>query len=203
MPLVVDSVEHFERGTPLFRSVQLEIKEAQLVRLFSQQPHVSSTLLNIIHFRTAAVNSYIAINGQKLYRKAANMILLPAAGLLPKNLSLEHAFAGYGCSWADFKMALPEFKATQNQTTATLSAGEQRMCEVYLCLHLNEQLANRWIFLDQPFLHLSPVYVDKVCEWIETAKVNAGILIVDTQLERAALQPDVSYTLNQGRITRS
>lgn len=84
MPLVIDSVEYLERGAPLFRSIQLEIKENELVRLFSQQPHVSSALLNIIHFRIAAVNSYIAINGQKLYRKAENMILLPAAGLLPK-----------------------------------------------------------------------------------------------------------------------
>lgn len=203
MPLVIDSVEYFERGAPLFRSIQLEIKENELVRLFSQQPHVSSALLNIIHFRIAAVNSYIAINGQKLYRKAENMILLPAAGLLPKNTSLKLAFAGYGCSWADFKQVLPEFKATQNQTAATLSAGEQRMCELYLCLHLNEHLALRWLFLDQPFHHLSPVYVEKACEWITAAKVTAGILIVDTQPERAALSPDMSYSLSQGRIIRS
>ena len=202
MPFLVDSVEFFERGEPVFRSVQLEIKEAQLVRLFCQQPHVGSILLNIIHFRTTALNSYVAIDGQKLYRKTAGMILLPSAGLLPPNTTLNFAFKGYGCAWEDFKTALPQFKASPNQRGATLSAGEQRMCELYLCLHLNQQLPRRWLFLDHPFLHLSPLFTDIACGWIEAAKESAGILLVDTQKERPALKPDVHYTLYQGRISQ-
>lgn len=203
MHLVIDSVEYIERGMPLFKSVQLELKQAQLVLLYSLQPAACSTLLDIVHFRKTAINSYIAINGKKLYRKAPSMVLLPGTGMLPTNISLRLAFAGYRCSWTDFQTALPDFKAEFNQSVSTLSAGEQRMCELYLCLHLNEHLSHRWIFLDQPFNHLSPVYVEKASEWINTAKTKAGVLITDTQVERPGIAPDVCYTLHQGRIKRS
>lgn len=202
MRLVVDSVEYFERGMPLFKSVYIELKQKQLVQLFSYQQPACSLLFEIICFQKSAVNSYVAIDDQKLYRKPPNMVLMPADGLLPKNISLQLAFSGYGCSWKDFKLALPDFQASQHQKAHTLSAGELRMCELYLCLHLHEQLPHRWILLDQPFKHLSPVYIDKASDWIENAKGKAGILFTDTQTARPELMPDACYTLQNGRISR-
>lgn len=203
MGLVIDSIEFSQRGAPLFKSVHLELHPRKLCLLYSHEAHVASTLLDIINFRKNALNSYVAIDGQKLYRKTDNMVLLPAGGLLPKNVSVQWAFKGYGCSWSDFSRALPNFKAGPYQKEATLSSGERRMCELYLCLHLYAHLPHRWIFLDQPFLHLSPVFIETAANWIETAKTNAGILLVDGQTERPQLHPDSIYTLHQGRIVRT
>lgn len=202
MSLVIDSVEYLQGGMALFKSVHIQAEQNQITTLYSLQPYAASLLIDIATFRRPAQNRYVALDGRPLFGMDQRLVYLPTHSILPPHLRLKQAFEWYGCSWTVFKEKLPAFGPHPEQKCSTLSSGEQRLCSLYLCLHLRETLANRWLLLDQPFTHLAPVMIDLAIDWLMHAKLTAGILLTDTMPDRPGLVSDKSYELRDGRVTK-
>jgi ABC-type branched-subunit amino acid transport system ATPase component len=60
----------------------------------------------------------------------------------------------------------PELRTTRREMSGCLSGGKIRLIETLLILHSPVE----FILLDEPFTHLSPLNIEKVCEANYTAE---------------------------------
>ncbi|HBK82668.1 MAG TPA: ABC transporter, partial [Flavobacterium sp.] len=63
----------------------------------------------------------------------------------------------------------------KDKKVSSLSGGELRYFEIKLILLSKTKFS----FLDEPFIGLSPVYIEKVKELIQIASIDKGIVITD------------------------
>ncbi|SHF47767.1 ABC transporter [Salegentibacter echinorum] len=75
-----------------------------------------------------------------------------------------------------------------------LSGGEQRVIEIYACLKTEANL----LLLDEPFSHLSPVYIEKIKALLLTEKLNKAIIISDHMYRHILEMSDELYLLKNG-----
>jgi ABC-type branched-subunit amino acid transport system ATPase component len=197
--LEIDSLEYNINGVPVFRGVYLACKAHEVTGLLVDSVETGSLLMQIAAWRKPALHRHVAMDGRAILKPDRNLIYLPTGRMLPAELQLIEAFKLYGCSIDAFEKRFPNFKANRYQGCGTLSSGERRMAEIYLCLNVRANVFGRWILLDQPFQHLSPVFAEMALELCHEARTNAGILITDTKASR--LQScHRHYRLVQGQV---
>jgi branched-chain amino acid transport system ATP-binding protein len=101
---------------------------------------------------------------------------------------------------ADFERALalfPRLGERLTQRAGTLSGGEQQMVAMARALMGRPRL----ICMDEPTMGLSPLYVDKVLELIQTINRQGVTVFMVEQNANLALQiADYGYVLQSGRI---
>lgn len=87
----------------------------------------------------------------------------------------------------------------KNQEAGTLSGGEQQMLAMGRALMSKPKL----LLLDEPSMGLSPLFVDKIFEVIETLKKEGiTILLVEQNANLALSISDKAYVLETGKIVK-
>lgn len=87
----------------------------------------------------------------------------------------------------------------KNQEAGTLSGGEQQMLAMGRALMSKPKL----LLLDEPSMGLSPIFVDKIFEVIETLKEEGiTILLVEQNANLALSISDKAYVLETGKIVK-
>lgn len=87
----------------------------------------------------------------------------------------------------------------KNQEAGTLSGGEQQMLAMGRALMSKPKL----LLLDEPSMGLSPIFVDKIFEVIETLKKEGiTILLVEQNANLALSVSDKAYVLETGKIVK-
>ncbi len=177
--LFVDSVIKFYKNKYILSDVCINCKTNDIVGIFGRNGAGKSTLLKIIYGIEEAENSFVKIDNEVLKKPYLNKNLisfLPQDSFLPKQLSVIKVIDLF----IDFD-ARDKFLDDQiiniikNRKVNTLSGGELRYFEIKLILLSKTKFS----FLDEPFIGLSPIYIEKVKGLIQIVSKNKGIIITD------------------------
>ena len=107
-------------------------------------------------------------------------------------MRVKEAFEWYGIH-AD-SVNYENMSLLKNQRMGQLSGGERRFLEALMILLSPVQ----FVLLDEPFSHLSPIYVEQLKTIIQEQKSQKGVLITD-HLYRDVLEiADQTYLLQNG-----
>jgi ABC-type lipopolysaccharide export system ATPase subunit len=193
--LEADSIELTFGGRKILQNIYLKILSNQVTAILGRNGGGKSCLLQIIFGILTPTYKSVRWNGQYIespYRKQGLVRYLPQYLLTPSSMCVEEAFKCYGIH-ADCvnheKMPL-----LKNQRMGQLSGGERRFLETLMILLSPVQ----FVLLDEPFSHLSPIYVEQLKIIIQEQKSQKGILITD-HLYRDVLDiADQTYLLQNG-----
>lgn len=99
----------------------------------------------------------------------------------------------------DVYKKFPILEERKNQLAGTLSGGEQQMLAVGRALMSKPKL----LFLDEPSMGLSPIYVNKIFDIIkEIHNEGISILLVEQNAKKALSIANKAYVLETGKIVK-
>ncbi len=193
--LEADSIELAFEGRKILQNIYLKIPANQVTAILGRNGGGKSCLLQIIFGTLTPTYKSVRWNGQYVespYRKQGWVRYLPQHPLAPSSMRVKEAFEWYGinANVVDYdKMPL-----LKTQRMGQLSGGERRFLETLMILLSPVQ----FVLLDEPFSHLSPIYVEQLKIVIQEQKSQKGILITD-HLYRDVLDiADQTYLLQNG-----
>ncbi len=193
--LEADSIELAFGERKILQSIYLKIPSGNVTALLGRNGCGKSSLLQII-FGTLKP-TYKSVRWDKQYvalpyleRKLVRY--LPQHPLTPPSMRVEEAFKRYE--------AVPDasledrWQRLKSQRFGELSGGERRFWETVLILFSPVT----FVLLDEPFSHLSPIYIEQLKELITMQKSNKGILITDHLYREVLDIADQTYLLQNG-----
>lgn len=119
---------------------------------------------------------------------------LPQKTFIPANMLLEDAFSIYGVDYDALVEFAEKFRSMRKMQMKELSGGEARIAEVFMILESDAEFC----ILDEPFLNVTPNYVEKIKELILRQKENKGIIISDHMYESVMGIADDIFLLKDG-----
>ena len=75
-----------------------------------------------------------------------------------------------------------------------MSGGERRLVETYIILKAESKI----VFLDEPFSHIAPLYIENIKKLIEQEKKNKIVIISDHMYRHIIDSSDTIYLLQNG-----
>jgi ABC-type multidrug transport system ATPase subunit len=183
---------------PILTDVYVRCETGKVTGLLGRNGSGKSSLMRIIYGILPAYARSVRINGKstpQAFLSPDQVMYLPQHPLIPKNLTLSEVFRDHGLDAGVFSREFPEYEKHLHGRLSGLSGGETRMLELYLMLKSRA----RFILLDEPFTHISPLQVEKLREMIDEEKKNKGILITDHIYRQVVEISDVLYLLAEGK----
>ncbi len=194
-----DSIELYYGTTKILNSVYLKAETGKITGLLGRNGSGKSSLFNVIFGHLKSQNSYIRLN-DNVYLKplfsCKRASYLHQKRLIPKGISVKKAFTFYNLDLNIFFNKFSELKINANQKIKTLSGGERRIIEIYLTLMRDVDL----VLLDEPFNHLSPIYVEKIEALLAQEKKHKAIIISDHIFRPILRLSDTIYFLDKGNM---
>lgn len=183
----------------ILSDVYIKCETGKITGLLGRNGHGKSTLMNVIYGTLKAGNQSVRFNGdpvQQAYRVSGLVSYLTQFNFCPRSLTLKRIFSDFGLDYSGFEKAFPEFIPKYNSKVKSLSGGQIRLAETYLLLKAN----SKFVFLDEPFTHLSPILIDQVKQLISEAALHKGILLSDHMYKHVLDISNDIYVLSEGKI---
>ncbi len=196
--LEADGIMLSYRHTNVLSNVYLKCRPGETVGLLGRNGSGKSSLLKIIFGVLAGECQSVRVDGRYVYpayRRYRGIKLLPQEPFLPENLRVKAAyrlFTGSGSPPAD---DLPEIRQRWATRVGDLSGGEKRVLETLLLL-LSDA---RYLLLDEPFTHLSPVQIERLLYLLRTHRAGKGIILSDHQYRYVLSVCHRLVLIDQGR----
>ncbi|SNZ01223.1 ATP-binding cassette domain-containing protein [Flagellimonas pacifica] len=153
----------------------------EIVGVFGRNGTGKSTMLKCIYGTLKADSINLEIDGIKT--NPAEVIpscrigYLPQESFLPKNIKVNKVipmfFPDSGCQ--DNVFYAPGIHGIQNKSIKDLSLGELRYFELVLVSFLDHD----FLFLDEPFSMIDPLYKDLIRDFLIDLKKEKGIILTD------------------------
>lgn len=176
--LEADGIQLNINNKRILSDIYIKCECGKLTVLVGRNGQGKSSLMQII-FGTLSAEKSVRINHtsfNEAYKRPDLVRYLPQFNFIPKNLIISEIFKDYRIDFESFNSLFGEFKGKQNNKISTLSLGERRIIELYIIL----RSISKFILLDEPFIHLSPIQIQKINNLIEEEiKGNKGIIITD------------------------
>lgn len=181
----------------ILSDVYLKIETGSIVGLLGQNGCGKSCLMRGAYGTLPCEKSVTVDNVYffDVYKRPQLIRYLPQHNFIPKWLSLKRIFRDFGVDFTTFAQLFPEFQGRENAKTGELSGGMHRLVELYVILKSDTQ----FIFLDEPFTHISPVHNDIIENIIVSEAENKGFLITDHMYRRIRKVCDPVYLLSNGK----
>ncbi|RYE30766.1 MAG: ATP-binding cassette domain-containing protein [Sphingobacteriaceae bacterium] len=195
--LKVDSVQLDFNGRKILQGIYLDCHENEVIGLLGRNGCGKSSLLKIIFGTVKPTFKHISINNfviDKGYRHN-QIAYLPQHHYLPDNLSINKlaAFLVDPDCWDEFT-AHEIYQKYQHKKSDQLSGGEIRQIETLIILYSRA----RYILLDEPFIHLSPIQATVFKAIIRLRAKTKGIIVTDHQYRSILEISDRIFLLNNG-----
>lgn len=198
MLIEIDNVELSFSGQNLLKGIYLKLETGKITGVLGANGCGKSTLLNVVFGCQNPQHKLIRIDHEpflkNLYLYKGLVKYLPQNPFIPKHLKLNTVFGLYGVNWKSFVKDFENMQAYNKYTMQELSGGERRIVEIYLILMSKAKI----LLLDEPFTHLSPIYVDKFCEILGREKNDKAIVITDHLYHHIIDVADDLYFLTNG-----
>lgn len=193
--LEADSIELTFGNQKILQNIYLKIPGNQVTAVLGRNGGGKSCLLQIIFGTLTPTHKSVRWNGQYVespYRKRVFVRYLLQHPLTPASMRVGEAFEWYGID--SDAVGYEKMPLLKDQRMGQLSGGERRFLETLMILLSPVQ----FVLLDEPFSHLSPIYVEQLKTIIQEQKSKKGILITD-HLYRDVLDiADQTYLLQNG-----
>jgi len=193
--LEADSIELAYGERKILQSIYLKMPFGEVTAILGRNGCGKSSLLQIIFGTLKPVFKSVRWDGRFVefpYREHHLVRYLPQQPLKPPNLRVQEAFKWYD-SLADDSFG-ERWQVVKNKRFGELSGGESRFWETLLILFSPVQ----YVLLDEPFSHLSPIYVEELKLLITSQKAQKGILITDHLFRDVLDIADQTYFLQNG-----
>lgn len=195
--LYIDSLSFSRGGKNIITNLYLTCGPNEVVGIVGRNGSGKSTLMNIIFGQTKPDFAFMRCNGVKFEKgyQTKEIVYLPQGGFLPRELLLSEALRFLEIDDPDL-LELPFIQQNFKNRLSSLSLGMIRFFETLLILHTKHSFS----LLDEPFIGLSPIYIDLIKEHIQLVKHRKGILISDHYFRQVMDISDRLYLLKDSRL---
>ncbi|RQO69916.1 ABC transporter ATP-binding protein [Pedobacter sp. KBW06] len=192
--LEVDSVLLEYGSRRILSDVYLKCETGKVSGLLGRNGNGKTSLMNII-FGSLIPNSksvrFNEVSVPKAYATPGLLAYLPQFNFIPASLTLKRVFTDFDLDYSTFEKHFPEFKSKYQSRVSGLSGGQRRLLELYVVM----KSKSKFLLLDEPFSHLSPLMIGVIREHLEEEKKNKGILITDHLYRHVIDAADDLYVL--------
>ncbi len=198
--LLVDSVRKSFNKNVILSDISIYCKTGNVIALYGRNGSGKTTLLKIIFGSEKLQNKFISINDKvynKPYKKCNLINFSPSFLFLPRNITVKNIAS----QWLEQK----RIKQIEKDETISpylnikikhLSNGLRKYLQVKLIL-LKEA---KFCLLDEPYLGLSPINIEKINELIQQVSSSKGIIIADHNYHNLSSISNKAYLLKEGVI---
>lgn len=193
----LDNVELTYGSKRILYGVYLKAETGKITGLLGPNGCGKTSLLRIFFGNLKSNNKLVRIDNKGRLKPlyATGMVkFLSQTDFLPSKLKVEKIFQMNQISFEDFADKFPSLKILKNQKVEELSGGEKRLVAIWCILKSDSEL----VLLDEPFTHLSPVYIEKIKEEIIQEKLQKAIVLTDHLFRELMDISDHLYLLKNG-----
>jgi ABC-type multidrug transport system ATPase subunit len=195
--LEVDGIQLEFNNSKILLSVYIKCETGKITGLLGKNGTGKSCLMRIIN-KSLDCESSIRIDGKSINQLKhihKEIHYAPQHNFIPKHLTLKTVFSHFSLSYSLFEIWFPEFSSKSNDSIGVLSGGERRIVELYIIV----KSKTKFVLLDEPFTHLSPIQIERLKELILEEKSNKGFLLTDHLYQHIMHFSDNLYLLKDGR----
>jgi ABC-type multidrug transport system ATPase subunit len=197
--LEVDGVLLEYGSRRILSDVYLRCETGKVSGLLGRNGNGKTSLMNIIFGSLVPNSKSVRFNGvsvPKAYTTPGLLAYLPQFNFIPGSLTLKRVFADFNIDYRSFEKHFPEFKSSYHSRVLGLSGGQRRLVELYVIL----KSKSKFLLLDEPFSHLSPLVIGVIKEHLEEEKKNKGILMTDHLYRHVIDAADDLYLLAEENV---
>lgn len=164
----------------ILSDIYVKCSTGEILGILGRNGCGKSSLLKIIFGSLKAQNQSVRIDGRYipcLFMERDAVKYLPQSHLLPLNIRVKEAITLFiqNQTQQDIVRHLPEIESLLHHKVRQIPGGARRFLEAVLLLYSE----SKFILMDEPFSHLSPVLAEKLAERIVAQSQHKGIIITD------------------------
>ncbi len=166
----------------ILSDVYLKIETGDCVGLLGRNGSGKTCLMRGV-YGTLPCEKSISINEVSIYeayKQPAFMRYLSQHFFIPKRLTLQRVFRDFSVDFSTFCELFPAFQGRENTKIGHLSGGMHRLAELYVIIKSD----TKFVLLDEPFTHISPVQIETIQAIIREERSRKGFLITDHLFKR-------------------
>ena len=207
--LQLDNVTGGYGASKVLFGMSFRAEQGQVISLIGRNGMGKTTTVKTLMGQLPATGGSLTFLGQPLLGKAPNMVARLGVGWVPEG---RHVFGsltvqenlvatarGRAGGW-DLERVyqlFPRLKERRNQSSRTLSGGEQQMLVIGRALMTNPQL----LVLDEATEGLAPLIRQEIWQCLRELKAQGQtILVIDKNLPEMALLVDRHHIVDKGRV---
>ena len=178
MTFELDNVELSYNGKKILYGVYIKAEKGKITGILGPNGCGKTSLMSIFFGNLPCNNKLVKIDGKgtlKPLYSVEDVKFLPQTPFLPSNISLSRLFKIYKVSWKNFIAKFPGFENYRSFKTKQLSGGERRLVAIWLTIKCDTEL----VLMDEPFTHLTPIYIEEIKKELILEKENKAILLTD------------------------
>ncbi|WP_407556228.1 ATP-binding cassette domain-containing protein [Winogradskyella sp. 4-2091] len=193
----LDNVELYFKNKRILNGIYLKAETGKVTAILGSNGCGKSSLLNIAFGNLKPKYKLIRIDNKPILKPLyATGIAkyLPQYNFIPSSFKLSFIFKLYKMEWQLFSENFESLASYKNSKFKNLSGGERRIIETYIILKAKCDI----VFLDEPFSHIAPLYIETVKKLITEEKKNKIIIITDHMYQHIIDTSDTIYLLKNG-----
>ena len=197
MILEIDSVELYFSNKRILNGIYLKAETGKVTGILGRNGSGKSSLMRIAFGDLKPKYKLVRVDGKPVLKPLyeTNLVgFLPQHAMAPNNIKIKTLFKLLKVDWFDFIKKFESFSYYRDSKIHTLSGGEQRVLETYLVLKSDKKI----VFLDEPFSHIAPLYIEKFKELIHIEKQSKAIILTDHYFQDVIESSDDLYLLKNG-----
>lgn len=193
----LDNVELYFKNKLILNGIYLKAETGKVTAILGKNGCGKSSLLNIAFGNLKPKYKLVRLNNKPLLKPLYTTGIakyLPQYNFTPDGLTLSFIFKLYNLDWTVFIENFEAFSIYENSKFKNISGGERRIIETFIILKTKSKI----VFLDEPFSHLSPLYIETVKQLIAQEKKEKAIIISDHMYQHIIDASDAIYLLKNG-----
>lgn len=198
--LELDSVIKRYGEKLILSDIYLSIRTSQIVAVFGDNGSGKSTLFKILYGIEPSENHSIRLNKKPIDKPfKLNSVLNYSAQdiFLPKSVSAKDILKIFYNGKIPNEV-IERFHHLFKTKVGNLSGGEQKLLQLYMILSSN----SKFVILDEPFNHLSPLMIEEVKNLIREKSKTMGIILSDHSYRDVLDISNELYLLKNAKLTK-
>ncbi|MDO5524303.1 MAG: ATP-binding cassette domain-containing protein [Bacteroidia bacterium] len=181
----------------ILSDVYLKIETGDAIGLLGRNGCGKTCLMRGVYGTLECEKSVIIDNASvyEAYKKPNLIRYLPQHHFIPKRLTLKQVFRDFAVDFPPFSALFPAFQGRENTKIGHLSGGMYRLVELYVIIKSD----TKFVLLDEPFTHISPVQIETILPVIKEERSRKGFLITDHLFKRIQESCNQTYLLLNGK----
>lgn len=198
--LAIDSVIKRYNERLVLSDIYLSLSTSQIIGIFGRNGSGKSTLFKILCGIETAENCFIKLNGKRIEKPFKQKDIIsysPQDIFFPRNVSTKDILDVF------YNRKLPtnvfeRFYSLFKTEIGNLSGGEQKLLQLYAVLNSE----SKFVILDEPFAHLSPIMINEIKSLIVEESKTKGIILSDHSFRDVLDISSELYLLQNGKLKK-